>query len=415
MSSSSTKDIFYQDLKAAFIDLIQDVLPDGDINDDFFICPPRRLRMYGCLCDEALTFPHDYTSCDQIGIPYPSIISQSRDDHGRFVVKLCPHLTKDRQSRAHRLFCFKPTESAGIFMDWLIKPRDIMRGFTSLNEAEIRVVMAFVDDYERFFSSDGTSKPEAEKVDVVCRLLVEFRAASISNHARMSHVAGEAERLLELLGWWKLEFDTRLSRLVGAMKKAVQMRLGKKMPTNIFQGERPRRGEDTPPNSFRGEQYRREGERRARSPPRDQYRREESTRWPSPSRAKSRGRHENRWPSPPRAKSRGGNGSRWPSPLREGYEGQLAHPLRGGYEPRSPDPPRGKSRGRVTDPPRGGYEPRLSSPPRGKSRGRVADPPRGRYEPRSPDPPRGKSRGREYMSPDRSVLKEDISPGHSVL
>ncbi|KAH0533287.1 hypothetical protein TsFJ059_001874 [Trichoderma semiorbis] len=239
MSRSSTKDMFYQDLNAAFIHLIKFTLSpsvhDAKIHDvDWYICPPADLPLYGnCFCDYALQgYDHDYTNCNEINLPYPSIISTNPDNHVDSVVKLCPYLDQRIPENGvrhnHRLSCFKPVKSAEIFMNWFMSAPADSYDYTrwELNKDERRAIEDLVDDYEGWVPVNGARGSWRQKKVMLCRLMGCFRGEDIPDDAYHSPAQWEAQRLLEVLQWRELKFKTCLQELRSAMKEVVQIRMG---------------------------------------------------------------------------------------------------------------------------------------------------------------------------------------------
>lgn len=402
MANLTANFMFKRDLEEAFLYHIK-VLLSARIQDvksqnvvKFFIKPPKKveekLLKYGCWCDAARIFRHDYTRCKNIeGQPYPSIIGKDPTGHGEHNVPVCPDIDDTvpagLKDHNHRFGCFKPLESAKIFMDWFIEQevRPDYRYRQSSYE-EVRAVRKFVDEYARQVPVSETAEIDKNgKENMMLSLLEGFRGSDIAENLRKSPVAWEAERLLYFLRWNENKFKHCLNDLRSAMDKTVQLRL--KSPTTSFGGGRSRREWERPRRSPAREQYEREEAPRRRytreyspwrgispeepykgkstqrrNPPEEPYRGEESTwrrnplderyyggderQWQGYSREiptynppieqhergrdkssrpkeQSGGGYKSRQPSPSRAKSRGGHRSRQPSPQKGVYESFL--------------------------------------------------------------------------------------------
>ncbi|KAL5090304.1 hypothetical protein Trisim1_004497 [Trichoderma cf. simile WF8] len=363
MSSSSASDTFYQDLKAGLEVLVLARLPN--IKRHHYLCFSSRspiadyISGWGCWCERVETHAHDYRSCKdkaRRGL-FPDII-----EPGAYIEK-CGHRTSEELGRySHQFFCFKPTDSVSILIDWLLNSRASPSDWKDVNDEQRDVIRRNLRKYQEEWCILPLER-KSEKINVLCGL-ASLRNVGIPKQARQSNVSWEAERLLNILGWRDRDFKKWAEDIHWAMGQGAGVRFEReeelRRRDRFKMGDRSSKEKDlmireekTPTNNYRGQRSGREGERRGRSPPREQYgyAREEPTQYPPTfSRGKSRRgderqrqdppderyyeRDEKPRNNPPKEQSRRGKSksSRPKEQSGGGYKSRQSSPLRGIYE-----------------------------------------------------------------------------------
>ncbi|KAM6486495.1 hypothetical protein HDV62DRAFT_401852 [Trichoderma sp. SZMC 28011] len=309
MSSSSTDDMFYQDIKAAFDYLVELCLPENIRKDDFAYFPSDEgfledIRKLGCWCDRAYRHPrdHDYKSCKIVQKnPYPDLIQPGAR------LQRCRHRTLKELD--HKLFCFKPARIAGNFMDWLWEHSYRLDDCRIVDQTEKLDIWWHLGEYEKVCGFNGTRPLDRNKAyDVLCRL-VGLQKQGIPIKARESTITWDVERLMNILGWRERRFERWAGDIGWALNKVAMERVREEerlreeewlREEQLMEEERLKE-EKRLRDNLREKRSRREGDRRGRSLPREQYgyAREEPTRYPTSSRGKSRRGDETQWQDPP--------------------------------------------------------------------------------------------------------------------
>ncbi|KAL6805311.1 hypothetical protein J3E68DRAFT_441787 [Trichoderma sp. SZMC 28012] len=416
MSSSSASDTFYQDLQKGLEILVFERLPKHFKMHHYLCFYPRSpiadyISGWGCWCEKVETHPHDYRSCKderRRGL-FPNIIEPGAS------IEKCGHRTSEELGRySHRYFCFKPTDSVSILIDWLLNSRAIPSDRKGVNEDVIRRNLRKHEKEWYILPLERKS----EKINVLCGL------ASLRNgipkKARQSNVSWEAERLIYILGWRDMDFKQWAEDIHWAMGQGAAVRFEReeelRRRDRFKMGDRSSKEKDlmireekTPTDNYRGQRSGREGERRGRSPPREQYGygREEETQYPpTSSRGKSRRGDERQWQDPPderyyegeeptqypptssRGKSRRRDERQWQDTPDERYYERDERPP---HNPPKEQPRRGKSKSSRPKEQSGGfYDTLLDTLPGGQFMQRQNNFFKGQYERRRlTDPPKG--------------------------
>ncbi|PKK52671.1 hypothetical protein CI102_2414 [Trichoderma harzianum] len=413
MSSSSASDTFYQDLKIGLEILVFERLPKRFKRHHYLCFYPRSpsadyISGWGCWCEKVETHPHDYKFCKdkaRRGL-FPDIIKP-----GAYIEKCGHHTSEERGRYSHRFFCFKPTDSVSILIDWLLNSRASPSDWKDVNEEQRDVIRRNLREYAKEWCILPLER-RSEKINVLCGL-ASLRNVGIPKQARQSNVSWEAERLLNILGWRDRDFKKWAEDIRWAMGQGADIRFEReeelRRRDRFKTGDRSSKEKDlmmreekTPTDNFRGQRSGREGERRGRSPPREQYGlREEPTQYPpTSSRGKSRRGDERQWQDLPDERYYEGDERQRQDPPREtprhnlpkeqprrardkssrpkeqsggGYKSRHSSPLRGVYETVLDNLPEGQFMERVTGFWTDEYERRLTNRPRGEFMGRVAD------------------------------------------
>ncbi|KAF3060809.1 hypothetical protein CFAM422_011057 [Trichoderma lentiforme] len=219
MSSSSASDTFYQDLKTGLDILVFERLPH--FKRHHYLCfYPRSpaadyISGWGCWCEKVETHPHDYKSCKderRRGL-FPGII-----EPGAYIEKCGHHTSEERGRYSHRFFCFKPTDSVSILIDWLLNSRASPSDWKGVNEDVLRRNLRKHEKEWYILPLERKS----EKINVLCGL------ASLRNgipkQARQSNVSWEAERLMYILGWRDMDFKKWAEDIHWAMGQGAGVR-----------------------------------------------------------------------------------------------------------------------------------------------------------------------------------------------
>ncbi|KKP00935.1 hypothetical protein THAR02_06943 [Trichoderma harzianum] len=225
MSSSSTNDMFYQDIKVAFDLLVKLCLPKDIRKDEFAYFPSDErfledIYSLGCWCDRVLRHPHDhdYKSCKTVRKgPYPDLINPGAR-LGR-----CRHRTFKELD--HELFCFKPGRTAGEFMNWLWEHSYRLEDCRIVDQTEKSAIWWHLGEYEKVCGFNGTQPLDRTKAyDVLCRL-VGLQKTGIPIKARDSTITWGAERLMNILGWKERSFEGWASDIGWALNKVAKERV----------------------------------------------------------------------------------------------------------------------------------------------------------------------------------------------